>query len=109
MLEEMIAILLSISTFFSTLLGGFTAVRYRNRLNNILGYTAGVILGVIAFDILPEAFKIVNEQHLSATMPMIALVVGFLLFHISEKTLLIHHSHETQYGKHRHPRVGLLS
>jgi ZIP family zinc transporter len=40
---------------------------------------------------------------------MIALVVGFLLFHILEKGLLLHHAHETQYGKHRHPQVGIAS
>jgi ZIP family zinc transporter len=40
---------------------------------------------------------------------MVALTVGFLLFHISEKYLLIHHAHETEYGKHHHPSVGVLS
>jgi zinc transporter ZupT len=40
---------------------------------------------------------------------MVALVAGFLGFHIVEKLLLIHHEHETQYGKHRHPQVGMLS
>jgi ZIP family zinc transporter len=40
---------------------------------------------------------------------MIALVLGFLLFHIMEKTLLLHHAHETEYGKHRHPHVGVFS
>lgn len=85
------------------------AVKNRRRLHYILGFTAGVILGVIAFDILPEIFEMVNKAHLSSTRPMVALVAGFLLFHILEKSLLLHHAHETEYGKHRHPHVGLAS
>jgi ZIP family zinc transporter len=40
---------------------------------------------------------------------MIALVVGFLLFHSFEKYVLIHSVHETDYAAHRHPQVGILS
>ncbi len=40
---------------------------------------------------------------------MIALVLGFLLFHILEKTILIHHNHESDYAIHRHPNVGIMS
>jgi len=89
--------------------GGLTALRYKGSLPKIMGYTAGVILGVIAFDLLPEIFEIVQKQHISATVPMVALVVGFLLFHILEKTLLLHHAHEKQYGQHKHPHVGIAS
>jgi ZIP family zinc transporter len=40
---------------------------------------------------------------------MIALVIGFLLFHIIEKSVLIHHSHESEYTEHTHPHVGIIS
>jgi zinc transporter ZupT len=40
---------------------------------------------------------------------MVALVCGFLLFHIIEKTILIHHSNEGDYGAHKHPQVGIAS
>lgn len=40
---------------------------------------------------------------------MIALVIGFLLFHIIEKTIVIHHAHEEDYADHKHPHVGVLS
>ena len=105
----MLPVLLSISTFGSTLLGGFTALRHKDRLHRVLGYTAGVILGVIAFDILPEIFKSLQELHLDPTAPMVALVLGFLAFHIIEKSILLHHSNETEYGAHKHPHVGLAS
>ena len=105
----MTPILLSIATFLSTLTGGLTALKNQKRLNYILGYTAGIILGVIAFDILPEIFKLVYASGIDPIKPMIALVIGFLLFHIIEKSILIHSAHESVYGAHHHPRVGVLS
>ncbi|HUO61902.1 MAG TPA: ZIP family metal transporter [Candidatus Bathyarchaeia archaeon] len=105
----MTPILLTFATFLSTLTGGLVGIRHRKYVNQLLGLTAGVILGVIAFDILPELFDMISKNNFDATPAMIALTTGFLLFHISEKYLLIHHSHETQYGKHRHPHVGVLS
>lgn len=105
----MAPILLSCATFISTLTGGLTALKNQDRLHRFLGYTAGVLLGVVAFDLLPEIFKILTAQHRGPTGAMIALVCGFLLFHIIEKTILIHHSNEREYGKHKHPQVGVAS
>jgi zinc transporter ZupT len=105
----MTPILLAFGTFISTMSGGIFAIKNKQRLHYILGFTAGIILGVIAFDILPETFRIAEQFHIDPTKPMVALVVGFLLFHILEKTVLIHHAHETEYGKHKHPQVGVMS
>jgi len=92
-------------TFISTFLGGLFALKYKNKINLILGLTAGVILGVIAFDIFPEIINITGKLGVSSTRPMIALVCGFLIFHIAEKFLMIH-NHEDQYAPHTHPTVG---
>jgi len=97
------------ATFLSTLSGGLTGLRNKDRLHRFLGYTAGVLLGVVAFDLLPEIFKILQEQHLDPIRAMIALVCGFLIFHIIEKSILIHHTNEEEYGKHKHPHVGVAS
>ena len=105
----MLPITFALSTLVSTLLGGFTALKNSDRLHRILGYTAGVILGVVAFDLLPEIFKIVSEQHMDASVPMVALVVGFLLFHTVEKTIAMHHAHDEEYSDQSHPEVGLAS
>jgi len=74
-----------------------------------MGYTAGVLLGVVAFDLLPEIASEVNSTHTDFVRPMVALVVAFLLFHTLEKTILLHHAHESEYGSHVHPKVGLAS
>jgi zinc transporter ZupT len=93
-------------TFISTFLGGLFALKFKDQINLILGLTAGVILGVIAFDLFPEIITQTNKLGVSPTYPMIALVAGFLIFHVAEKVLLVHHSHEDHYGPHTHPSVG---
>jgi zinc transporter ZupT len=103
------AIILSAATFLSTLFGGLFAVRFKNKLHLIMGFTAGVLLGVVAFDIFPEIIKEVSANNLDPIGPMIALVIGFLLFHIFEKLIAIHHSHEDAYAEHKHPQVGIFS
>lgn len=99
----------TIATFLSTLLGGLVALKYKDKLHLILGFTAGVLLAVVVFDILPEIFNLVDSLKVDIHGPMIALVLGFLIFHIFEKLLLIHHSQEEEYGSHKHPTVGVLS
>lgn len=105
----MTPLLLAAATFVSTLVGGFTALRHRDNLHRLLGYTSGVILGVVAFDLLPEIFDLIKSSNQTPTGAMLALVIGFLLFHIVEKSILIHHTHEGEYEAHHHPDVGVFS
>jgi zinc transporter ZupT len=104
----MLPILLAVGTVVSTLLGGLVGLKHHDRLHRLLGLTAGVVLGVVAFDLLPEIFEAVGPS-VSARSAMIALVCGFLLFHIIEKSILIHHSQEREYEVHHHPQVGVAS
>jgi ZIP family zinc transporter len=105
----MIIILLAAATFISTLLGGLTALKHQDKMHRFLGYTAGVLIGVVAFDLLPEIFDQIRDIHHAPTGAMIALVAGFLVFHVIEKTILIHHSQEHEYEVHHHPHVGIAS
>jgi zinc transporter ZupT len=105
----MTPVIFALATFFSTLTGGLTGLRNKDRMHRFLGYAAGVLLGVVAFDLLPEIFELVQQQGQTATGAMVAVVCGFLLFHIIEKSILIHRSNENEYGKHHHPHVGIAS
>lgn len=105
----MLVFLLSLAAAIAALAGGWMAIHSRDKLNLTLGFTAGVILGLVAFDLLPEIFSISQSQALDIIWPMIALVCGFLLFHVVEKSILIHSSHESQYGPHQHPHVGMAA
>jgi ZIP family zinc transporter len=102
-------ILLSIATFISTLLGGLFAVKYKSKLHYIMAFAAGVLLGVVAFDILPEIIEEIKIHNFNSVEAMVALVLGFLLFHILEKSILIYHCHEEQCIAHKHPHIGVAS
>jgi zinc transporter ZupT len=104
-----VAVLLALATVGSTALGGLVALRFRDRLHLVLGFTAGVILGVVAFDVLPEIVELSGTTGTDFGVPMIALVVGFLAFHVVEKSILMHETHEAEYGAHSHPVVGVAS
>jgi ZIP family zinc transporter len=102
-------LLLALTTFFSTTLGGLFALRNKDRLHRILGFTAGILLGVVAFDLMPEIISLVESTGTRPVVPMIALVVGFLLFHAIEKLTLIHAGQHSEYSDERQPRIGVIS
>lgn len=102
-------LILTIIASLAALLGGWAAFQGRKRLNLALGFTAGLILGLIAFELLPEIFSLAQKQLLDPKWPMLALVGGFLFIHVIEKTILIHSGQEKRYGPHSHPYVGTVS
>jgi ZIP family zinc transporter len=102
-------VLFSLGAVCSTLAGGLFGLRHKRHLHRILGFTAGVLLGVVAFDVLPEIFDLVDSTGIDPVYPMLALVTGFLGIHVLEKTVLLHSGHEDDYVSHTHPRVGMIS
>jgi len=104
-------VLLALSTPVSTALGGLVALRHRDRLHLILGFTAGVLFGLVAFDLLPEVFALGGTGR-TVNLPTIMLpfVAGFMLLHLLERSVAMHHAHEQEYGEHHHvPELGLAS
>ncbi len=103
------ALILTLAAVLAALVGGFIALRGRKRLNLALGFTAGLILGLVAFELLPEIYRIAINQKLDIIWPMLALVGGFLAIHVVEKSALIHSSQENKYEPHAHQIVGVSS
>jgi len=105
----MAALLWAAAAFLSTLVGGLFTLRFKKKLYLVMGFTAGVLLGVVSFDIFPEIIEAVHNYSIPSIAPMIALVAGFLIFHIFEKVISVHHHHEDEYATHKHPDVGVFS
>ena len=104
------ALLLSFFTFISTSFGGLFALKNKDKLHYIMSFTAGVLVGVVFFDIMPEIFNLSKQSNLDVTPALIFLVIGFLVIHLLDKLALIHaHRHEEEYASHRHPTVGLIN
>ncbi|WP_406233782.1 ZIP family metal transporter [Nocardia sp. NBC_01009] len=105
------AILLALASMCSTLVGGLVAVRIGDRRHLVLGVAAGVMLGVVFFDLLPEALA--ESAHIVLGVPdaLIATVFGFLTIHVIERAVAVHTGHEHEFGTHKHgfESVGLLA
>jgi zinc transporter ZupT len=78
--------------FFSTVAGGFAALRWPGRVQALAALAGGVVLGAAFFDLLPDAIARAAEINLSAQIPVGACLVGFLGFYTLERFL--HHHHE---------------
>jgi zinc transporter ZupT len=101
-------LILALTTFFSTMAGGLFALKNQDRLHRILGFTAGILLGVVAFDLLPEIMNLVQSTGTKPIVTMISLTIGFLFFHSLEKLTQIHH-HEHESNNQRQPSIGVIS
>jgi zinc transporter ZupT len=104
-----IAIVLAAITAISTFVGGALALKAKDRLHLVLGLSAGLLLGLVAFDLLPEVFELGNQEFLHAPVVSIALIGGFLLLHFYERIFGSHEPAESDYGhdhKHSHNFAG---
>ncbi len=99
------ALLLACVTFVSTGLGGLAALRLRDRLHLLLGFSAGAVLGVVFFDVLPEVFA----EHETAGPVMLAAAGGFLAFFALERYTALHRAREHPHvvGEHE-AELGVL-
>jgi zinc transporter ZupT len=56
------AIILAASTAIATTTGGYLAIKSKDRLHLVLGLSAGLLLGLVAFDLLPEIFELDTQE-----------------------------------------------
>ncbi|WP_433465919.1 ZIP family metal transporter [Spirillospora sp. CA-142024] len=107
------AVLVSVLAFLMTLAGGLTAMRVRDHRHLVLGLAGGLMLGVVAFDLIPESLEMTRHRPLGVPAPMIGFAAGFVLLHVVEQSVAIHRAHEAEYAPHAHARgsgsAGLLA
>jgi zinc transporter ZupT len=75
--------------FLSTLLGGLLALKLHDKLHLILGFSAGAVIGVAFFDLLPEAINFGEKLHSPADILSCA-AIGFLSYLVLDRVLLFH-------------------
>src|SRR5580658_3062544 len=102
---QVMPIVLASATLISTGLGGMAALRFRDRLHLLLGFSSGAVLGVALFDILPEVFALKNG---ASYVPFAG--VGFLAFFALERYTAMHRSREHLHLAAAHEQeLGALS
>ncbi|MEI8328262.1 MAG: ZIP family metal transporter [Candidatus Taylorbacteria bacterium] len=99
-------VLIAIAAFVATLLGGLFAIKLRDKLHLVLGFSAGAVIAVALFDLLPESIELGSKYFAVSTMTSI-VAVGFLLYLILDRYIFLHthiqdvddlHDHRSQRG-----------
>jgi ZIP family zinc transporter len=84
---------ISIATLIATFLGGMFALRFKDKLHLILGFSAGAIIGVAFFDLLPEAIELGSKNY---NIPFITsiMALGFVIYIILDRCIFFHSHHQ---------------
>ena len=69
-------VLVAFGSFVTTLLGGVAALRIGDRRHLVLGLAAGLMLGVVLFDLLPEALGEQPEHLFGVPVVMLAACIS---------------------------------
>ena len=99
------AIFLAALTVAATAIGGLIALKAKDRFHLVPGLSAGLLLGLVGFDLLPEVFA---ESENTGGVPTvsIAILAGFLLLHISERSFGGHEPVDSEYSHdHSHGSI----
>jgi ZIP family zinc transporter len=83
-------ILIALCAFAATLAGGSLAIRWSDRLHLVLGFSAGAVVGLALFDLLPEAMNLGGE-HFSPSTISLFIAGGFLAYLVLDRLAVLHH------------------
>ncbi|HEV7423651.1 MAG TPA: ZIP family metal transporter [Candidatus Paceibacterota bacterium] len=97
-------ILISIAALVSTFLGGMFALRFKDKLHLILGFSAGAVIGVAFFDLLPEAINLGSKNHEIAFITSIT-ALGFIIYTILDRFVFFHSHGADEHTHENHNQV----
>jgi ZIP family zinc transporter len=80
-------VVIAVAAFLSTSAGGLLALKLHDKLHLILGFSAGAVIGVAFFDLLPEAIGFGEKLRSPASIPTYA-ALGFLSYLVLDRILL---------------------
>jgi zinc transporter ZupT len=90
-------ILACLVAFLATLSGGLFALKFKDKLHLILGFSAGAVIGVVFFDLLPEAIHLGKNKYDAGQITSVT-ILGFMTYMILDR-LAILHSHDDHNGQ----------
>ena len=96
------ALLFAAITSIATTLGGVLASKVKDRLHIILGLAAGLMMGLVGFELIPTIFDENKSFFGGVRVVGLALVLGFLILHLTERLFATHEPHESHFGDGEH-------
>jgi zinc transporter ZupT len=82
-------VIIASAAFLSTFFGGLLALKLHDKLHLILGFSAGAVIGVAFFDLLPEAVIFGEKFHGPAAI-LSCTAIGFLSYLVMDRILSFH-------------------
>lgn len=89
-------IYITIASFIATLLGGLFALKFKDKLHLILGFSAGAVIGVAFFDLIPESIEIGSGIYDISSITFVT-AIGFIIYMILDRTIFFH-SHDDEHN-----------
>lgn len=94
---------LALATFLSTYLGGLFALRFKDKSHLIVGFSAGAVIGLAFFDLLPESIELaIGFTNIGMITTTVA--AGFLAYMLVDRIFGVH-SHGALHEEHDHDHV----
>jgi zinc transporter ZupT len=82
-------IILSFVTFLATLAGGYTASKNRSKFGYIAAFSAGVLIAVPLFQLLPTSLTLAAQTNVSAQNVLYVMALGFIFLYMLERLLSV--------------------
>ncbi len=103
---SLVLLLIAIATAVATFGGGLFALRFKDQSHLIVGFSAGAVIGVAFFDLLPEALKLGSSYGIEMITTVISL--GFVIYLILDRFFHAHHGLQDDKNTHEHSHRGAL-
>src|SRR3569832_1104317 len=101
-------IFISIAAFLSTLLGGMFALRFKDKLHLVLGFSAGAVIAVAFFGLMAEALEL-GENYFSVSQQVSVVALGFFAYLLLDRVSFFRaHAHDHADSSHMHSHRGSL-
>lgn len=91
---------IALATCAATMIGGLFAIAMRDRLHLVLGFSAGAVIGVAFFDLMPESIE--TARHMNPRDLIGIAALGFFVYVLLDR-LVVLHDHE-EHPQHRERR-----
>ncbi len=92
-------IFIAIGAFLATYIGGLVALRFKDNLHLVLGFSAGAIIAVAFFEIIPEAIELGGFVYDAGIITSL-VGLGFFAYLILDRFVVLH-SHDTEGHEHQ--------
>ncbi len=94
-------LLISLIASIAAFIGGAVALRFRDKLHLILGFSAGAVIGAALFDLIPEAIGLGASTYSVSTITTLT-AAGFLTYLILDRVFSfhVHNGHDHDVDDH---------